>query len=315
MNAMNPNLPLDLQPVALRPQPALAAFKSLVLPGLGQWHNGQVERAVWFFLAFALLCVPGVALVALALPPAWTAPALALGLLLTLGVWLGAVVDAWRMARRGAARAALAAPATGSTPVWRMAGVTLLLILLCDVVALPLLMLAVRGYAVEPFRIPSASMAPALWPGDLVFADKRYAHRFFGAPVRRGDVAVFTYPNDRTVLYVKRVVALPGDRVQLRDGAVFVNGEESRVPAQPAPPQGTPPAPTPGAQAVAALQPRDFVVPAGQVFMLGDWREGSTDSRQFGTVPMADVVGRVRQVWFSWGPQGVRWERLGHVVQ
>lgn len=313
--------PLDLNPrTAVRPQPALAALKSLVLPGLGQWHNGQIERAVWFFLAFALLSVPGVAVAALWLPPAWTAPALAAGLLLTLGVWIGSIVDAWRTARRGPPPLldplpGLAAP---GTPVWRMAGVTLLLILLCDVVALPLLMLAVRGYAVEPFRIPSASMAPALWPGDLVFTDKRYAHRFFGAPVRRGDVAVFAYPNDRTVLYVKRVVALPGDRVQMRGTEVLVNGVASPVPEAPQPPAaeleaavrppvGREPAPS----AEVAL---DMVVPAGHVFVLGDRRQASTDSRDFGPVPLQDVVGRVRQVWFSWGAQGVRWDRLGHVV-
>jgi signal peptidase I len=204
------------------------------------------------------------------------------------------------------------------TPVWRMAGVTLLLIVLCDVVALPLLMLAVRGYAVEPFRIPSASMAPALWPGDLVFADKRYARRM-GAPVQRGDVAVFAYPNDRTTLYVKRVVALPGDRVQLRGTEVLVNGVASPVPEGPQPPAaelaaavrppvGREPAPSP-------VEGLDLVVPAGHVFVLGDRRQASTDSRDFGPVPMQDVVGRVRQVWFSWGSQGVRWERLGHVVR
>lgn len=312
---MNP-LDLNLRP-SLRPQPALAALKSLVLPGLGQWHNGQIERAVWWFLAFALLCVPGVAVVALWLPPAWTAPALAIGLLLTLGVWIGSIVDAWRTARRGPPPLPGLAPA--GTPVWRMAGVTLLLILLCDVVALPLLMLAVRGYAVEPFRIPSASMAPTLWPGDLVFADKRYAHRFFGAPVQRGDVAVFAYPNDRTLLYVKRVVALPGDRVQMRGTEVLVNGVASPVPQAPQPPEAEIAAAVRPPVGQGAAQVRDaaldLVVPAGHVFVLGDRRSASVDSRDFGPVPMQDVVGRVRQVWFSWGAQGVRWERLGHVVQ
>jgi signal peptidase I len=161
-------------------------------------------------------------------------------------------------------------------------------------------------------------MAPALWPGDLVFADKRYAHRFFGAPVRRGDVVVFAYPNDRTLLYVKRVVALPGDRVQMRGSELRVNGEPSPVPpasgmpaaelaAVPIPPGSLPPEKRPADW--------DLVVPPGQVFVMGDRREASVDSRDFGPVPLQDVVGRVRQVWFSWGAQGVRWERLGHVVR
>jgi signal peptidase I len=313
---MNP-LDLNLR-TAVRPQPALAALKSLVLPGLGQWHNGQIDRAVWYFLAFAFLCVPGMAVVALWLPPAWTAPALALGLLLTLGVWAGSVVDAWRTARRGELSASDPLPglAAAGTPVWRMAGVTLLLIVLCDVVALPLLMIAVRSYVVEPLRVPSASMAPALWPGDFIFADKRYA-RQLGAPVRRGDVAIFTYPNDRTVLYVKRVVALPGDHVQLRGSELLVNGTPSPVPqATELPAAELAAARTPPGGLPAALRPAqwDLVVPPGHVFVLGDHRQASVDSRDFGTVPMQDVVGRVRQVWFSWGPEGVRWQRLGQVV-
>lgn len=316
---MNP-LDLNLR-TAMRPQPALAALKSLVLPGLGQWHNGQIDRAAWFFLAFAFLCVPAMAVVALWLPPAWTAPALALGLLLTLGVWTGSIVDAWRTARRGAP--SLLDPLPGlataaGTPVWRMAGVTLLLIVLCDFIALPLLIVAVRAHVVEPFRIPSSSMAPALWPGDFVFADKRYACVSCRTPVQRGDVAIFAYPNNRTLLYVKRVVALPGDRVQLRGSELRVNGEPSPVPpaprmpeaelaASPVPPGGLPPEKRPADW--------DLVVPPGQVFVLGDRREASVDSRDFGTVPLQDVVGRVRQIWLSWGAQGVRWERLGRVVQ
>lgn len=314
---MNP-LDLNLR-TAVRPQPALAALKSLVLPGLGQWHNGQIDRAAWFFLAFAFLCVPAMAVVALWLPPALTAPALALGLLLTLGVWAGAVVDAWRTARRAAPPTA--DPLTGlppaGTPVWRMAGVTLLLIVLCDVVALPLLIVAVRAYVVEPLRVPSASMAPALWPGDFIFADKRYA-RGLGAQVKRGDVAIFTYPNDRTLLYVKRVVALPGDRVQMRGTELLVNGQPSPVPDAPQPPAAMLQAarvPPGGLSPDQRPAQWDLVVPPGQVFVLGDHRQASVDSRDFGTVPMHDVVGRVRQIWFSWGADGVRWQRLGRVVQ
>ncbi|WP_066337427.1 signal peptidase I [Azohydromonas lata] len=313
--------PLDLNlrtAAAVRPQPARAALKSLVLPGLGQWHNGQIDRAAWFFLAFAFLCVPAMAVVALWLPPSWTAPALALGLLLTLGVWAGSVVDAWRTARRGDLPAADPLPglATAGTPVWRMAGVTLLLVVLFDVVALPLLIITVRAYVVEPFRIPSGSMAPALWPGDFVFADKRYA-RNFGAPVRRGDVAIFTYPNDRTMLYVKRVVALPGDKVQMRGTELLVNGEPSPVPDAPQPRAAELQAARvpPGSLSTDKRPAQwDMVVPPGQVFVLGDNRVASVDSRDFGTVPMHDVVGRVRQIWFSWGADGVRWQRLGRVV-
>lgn len=308
-------------PPGLPAQPLLATLKSLALPGLGQWHNGQVNKAVWCFLAFAFVSVPAVALVALHLPPSWTAPALALGVLAALALWLGSAVDAWRVAQRVQRQqgdASAAAPRVPEAlPVWRMGGVTLLILVLGDFIALPLLIGVVRAHQVQAFRIPSGSMAPTLWPGDFVFADMRYACIGCRQPVRRGDVVIFAYPNDRTTLYVKRVVALPGDRVQADGAALRVNGAPVPEVDGPAPP-GAPlaavlPSTLPPAPEHAAA--RDFVVPPGQVFALSDERTHSVDSRHFGTVPLQDVVGRVRQVWFSWGEGDVRWSRLGRVVQ
>lgn len=308
-------------PALLPARPGLAALKSLALPGLGQWHNGQVNRAIWWFLAFAFLSVPAVALAALALPPAWAPPVLALGLLLALGLWAGSALDAWRVARRiehGPAQPADAwAARAGQTPFWRLSGPTVLILVLCDFIALPLLIGAVRSHQAQPFRIPSASMAPTLWPGDFVFADMRYACVGCRHPVRRGDVAIFANPNDRTVLYVKRVVALPGDRVQIEPQGLRVNGQPVAQPAGPLPPAlpGTSVATSGPAIPLTPPASTDFSVPAGQVFALGDHRAHSQDSRHFGTVPLADVVGRVRLVWFSWGEGGVRWARLGQAVQ
>jgi len=263
---------------------------------------------------FGLCSVPGVALVALYLPSGWMLPALLLLLLLTLALWLGGAVDAYRVARRDMAdvvvrRAVVSGP-------WRRPGITLLLLLLCDGVALPQLTLAVRQHAVASFRIPSASMAPALWPGDVVFVDRRYACMGCAKPVRRGDVVVFAYPDDRTQYYVKRVLALPGDRFRTAGGQVWVNGAPVPAVSAPEPPEAAlkgAVAP-PHASPVPAETP-ELTVPAGQVYVMGDARSQSTDSRQFGGVPLADVVGRVRQVWWSSGPDGVRVDRLGWVVR
>jgi signal peptidase I len=315
-------LALPVRPSGPGHSAGIAALKSLALPGLGQWHNGEFDKAAWLLSGFALCSVPGVAVVALALPSAWMLPALLLLLALTLAIWLGGVADAWRSARHRAARPGLdeldelAEPAAPLRPPWRQAGITLLILLLCDGLALPLLTQAVREHAVASFRIPSASMAPALWPGDIVFVDRRYACIGCAAPVRRGDVVVFAYPDDRTQYYVKRVLGLPGDRVRVAGAQVWVNGELVALPQAPMPPAAALARAVrpPGARPVPADVP-ESTVPPGQVFVLGDARALSTDSRQFGGVPLADVVGRVRQVWWSSGPDGVRWDRLGRVIR
>lgn len=259
-------------------KPWVAALMSLALPGWGQLYNAQPDRAIWWFLGFALLLLPGTALLALAVPPAGMAPALLLGVLGSLACWLAGAADAWRSARRQ--------PLHVPRP-WQTGGLYTLVFVACALVVLPSLTVWMRAQLAQPFRIPSASMAPTLLPGDLVFADMHYnCHTC--RPVQRGDVAIFTNPNDRTQYHVKRIVALPGDRVLVRGAEVQVNGAPS---------------------------PEATTVPPGHVYLLGDNRANSVDSRQYGPVPLPDVVGRVRQIWFSHGDGAVRWARIGMLVQ
>lgn len=264
----------DFEPVSTTGHPAprrkpVAALMSMLLPGLGQLYNGEVALALRLFLAFALLAVPGPAVVALHLPASWTLPALVLGLLSALGLWSYAAIQAWRSA--GLRADWLLQP-------WQTGGLYLLVLLLGSGVGLPALIQQVRAHWVESFHIPSASMAPTLMPGDILFADKRYNCPGCKGAVRRGDIVIFVDPNDRTRYYVKRVAGLPGEAVAM--------------PGQPA-----------------------TTVPPGTVYLLGDNVAASTDSRQFGPVPLADVVGRVRQIWWSSGDGRIRWERLGLTPQ
>lgn len=306
-------------------RPLVAALASLVLPGFGQLYNGALNRGIWLFLVFALLCIPGVALVALYLPSRLMLPTLLLGLGLTLAVWAYSVWDAWRGAQRHQGGPALA---------WQQSGVYALVFVLCDLLALPLLSLYVRQHQVEPFYIPSSSMEPSVRRGDLIWADKRYNCPGCQQGVHRGDIAVFAYPNDRSVRYIKRVIGLPGDHIQIDGQQIWVNGQVLRhAPPAPgsttvtesigprqwqvqwqAPATQTSSQPDPNRAPHAPQTSADLTVPDGQVFVLGDNRLASTDSRSFGTVPMQDILGRARQVWFSRDSQGVRWERLGLVL-
>jgi signal peptidase I len=181
-------------------------------------------------------------------------------------------------------------------------------------------------------------MELSVMQGDYIFADRRYNCRGFRQGVHRGDIAIFAYPNDRSVRYIKRVIALPGDLVEYRNQQISVNGQplqsvqdgatagthneqidghswqvHQASSVEQAPPEaGEPPMNRAAVKPAIELNLR---VPDDQVFVMGDNRGASVDSRTFGTVPLQDILGRARPVWFSSGQGTIRWDRLGLVLQ
>jgi signal peptidase I len=297
----------------VRPRkPLLALMMSLFLPGFGQLYNGEPNRAIWLFLGYCGLTAVGAAFVALYVPSGLTMAVLLVGLCLTVGLWIYGMVDAWKAAKR---------QPDFMPRAWQTSGLYLLVAIVCVFIAQPVFSSYIRDHEVESFRDPSSSMEPTLMRGDFIFADKRYNCPNCKEAVERGDIAIFTYPNDRTVYYVKRIVGLPGERVQIKGYDVLINGRSLGIGASQT---------SDGQQVVEGDGHRqwrviwskrdepsadiDTTVPAGQVFVLGDNRNLSVDSRSIGTVPLQDVVGRVRQVWFSYADGRVRWARMGRVI-
>ncbi len=157
-----------------------------------------------------------------------------------------------------------------------------------------------RAHVVQAFRVPSGTMVPTLLVGDHFLADKTLS----AEDLRRGDVIVFRYPRDTTKNFVKRVVGLPGDTVEIVRKGLLINGEpveEGYVL------YGDPNA-VEGRDAFGPIE-----VPAGALFVLGDNRGRSYDSRHWGFVPYGHLIGRAMFVYWSWDREnlGVRWSRIG----
>jgi signal peptidase I len=293
-------------------RPSIAALLSLALPGLGQLYNGELNKALWLFLGFVLIGAPGITIAALYAPAAAMLPLLVASVLLTLGVWLSAIADAWLSAKKRAIY---------TRREWQVSGLYALLLIAGNAAIFSLFVDTMRRHQVEAFNIPSASMEPGIFKGDFLFADKRYNCPNCKGRVEVGDIGIFVYPNDRTMYYIKRVIGLPGDHVTIKGREIAVNGK-SLTREEVVDRERVLVTEQSGGHSWhvqwnknATAADLDLRVPPGQVFLLGDNRELSKDSREFGAIPLPDLVGRARQVWFSKSESGVRWDRLGKVVE
>jgi signal peptidase I len=183
-----------------------------------------------------------------------------------------------------------------------------------------LLALFIRTFIVQAFKIPSGSMLPTLQIGDHILVNKfRYGIRLpiLGERVvkladpRRGDIIVFVYPVDPNKDFIKRVIGQPGDTVEIRRKQIYVNDEKIDDPYGRF-------VDGPGEQ--SRLTPRDnygpVTVPPDKVFVMGDNRDRSYDSRFWGFVPLDDVKGKAFVIYWSWDGEDrwVRWERIGDVI-
>jgi signal peptidase I len=143
------------------------------------------------------------------------------------------------------------------------------------VIALGLAMVIIVFFY-QPVKVEGTSMAPLLSDQERIFINK-FVYRF--EPIERGDVVVFWYPLDRTKSFIKRVVGLPGDTVEIRHGIVYINDKPMQEPYVP-----------PQFEDMSAYGPT--TVPAGTYFVMGDHRISSNDSRIFGPVPSAFIYGK-----------------------
>ena len=205
-----------------------------------------------------------------------------------------------------------------------------------------LIVLVLRAFIAEPFRIPSGSMMPTLLVGDFILVNKfDYGIRLpvinkkiipIGEP-QRGDVVVFRYPKDPSVDYIKRIIGLPGDKIIYRNKTLYINGKE--IPQEWL---GRYEGPEHSLQAAgdtlymeqlgdvrheillnskSGTLNGEYEVPKGHYFAMGDNRDNSNDSRYWGFVPEENLVGKAMIIWMNWDAvhTTVRWDRIGTRVK
>jgi len=212
-----------------------------------------------------------------------------------------------------------------------------------------LLVWVIRSFIIQPYRVPTGSLLPTVEPGDFLVVNQfAYGLRFpvinkklveVGEP-KRGEITLFYYPVDPNVVFVKRVIGLPGDHVESRNRVLYINGKEmtqtyikEAVDNEPAG-EGNPEEHIPVqvkqedldgvkhriylANTVTALS-ADFSVdvPAGHYFMMGDNRDNSGDSRVWGFVPESHLIGKALRIWMSWNSldNRVEWNRIGLAIK
>lgn len=176
-----------------------------------------------------------------------------------------------------------------------------------------ILALFIRTFVVQAFKIPSPSMVPTLLVGDHILVNKF----LFGFRIpfkdgrflairepRRGDVIVFKYPKDRKLDFIKRCIATGGETVEIREKQVFINGDRVTFPQAVYLDEGS------------IMSGRDsfgpVTVPEGKIFVMGDNRDNSNDSRFWGFVDLEDIKGKAMVIYWSWN-KARAWPRFSRI--
>lgn len=265
-------------------EPLAAAMGTIILSGLGHVYAGRLKRGLIFFLIqmggllglWAYVAQPHIKTTAFVLSIYF--------IFLIFTVYT--IIDAYRCASRFNKENNLERKKSALKTVFLIFGI--LFFMVFPVVRVTFIFF-IQSNFMHAFRITSGAMAPALFPGDRVIADTRIYKS--GRP-QRGDIAVFRYPKDPDKKFIYRVIAVEGEKVEIKNGDVYVN--DSIVS-------------DPRISAVEYFNQGDFgrvnnpvTVPRGEYFLMGDYNQSSHDSRYWGFVPHRFLYGKVYKIY--WPP-------------
>ena len=199
-------------------KPLFALALSLFLTGLGQLYNGKLRKGI--LLCLSSIIIPFL-LFQLSVFGPYKMPAvfLLLSLLASAGIYIWAAVDAWKQAKRIGKNYKLR--------IYNKISVYILLIIVLNLFYYgPIVDWQKIFIFARPYRMSSGSMAPTLLPGDLILTDGRIDHSAENHSLKRGELVVFKYPKNKEKHFIKRVIGLPGDEIEIKGMELFVNGEK-----------------------------------------------------------------------------------------
>ena len=255
-------------------KPILALILSLLTPGLGQIYNGQFKKGISYLIGFFLVYLLFSFLL-------FTYYGLIFYLIVVIGVYLFILIEAVRGAIK------FKSIELKSYNKWY---IYLIIFLLSDVAVVPLLRWTVKNNIAHAYKMPASSMAPALLPGDHWIADMRI---YKSQKPQRGEMIIFEFPKDPSKEFIKRVIAIEGEKVEIVNNKIYINDkllddhwgyfEEGGFGKK-----------YPGVEAFGPV-----VVPKDSLFVLGDNRNYSMDSRHWGFVDIKKVRGKVLYLYWA----------------
>jgi len=272
--------------------PFLAGFFSFLMPGLGHIYSGAAKRGLIIFILSIIASSFAPILGLLDFRPFNVVSIV----LVFLFIYLFAIIDSVKITRP-----LKYAYLLKKYNKWYL---YIIALLLYGIIVQPCIGGVIKHFFVQPYRMPSGSMEPALLAGDYIFVNKFI---YWNSGPKRGDIIVFKYPPDPSKDFVKRVAGIAGDILEIRNNRVIVNGIEEVAEYIKSDPN-------------SKIGERFFgpiKIPEKSLFVLGDNIDHSYDSRYWGCLRTDKVKGRVASVYWSWDSQqsSVRWERIGMQIE
>jgi signal peptidase I len=250
-------------------KPILALILSLLTPGLGQVYNGQFKKGISYLVGFYLVYLVFSFLLL-------TFHGMIFYLIVTMGFFFFIVIGAFRRANK------LKAITLKPFNKWY---IYLMIFLLSNVAVLPLLQWTVRNNIARAYKIPSSGMAPALLVGDRLIADMR---SYKSQQLQRGDIIIFEFPKDPSKDFIKRVIGMKGEKVEIVKNKIYIDEKLLDDPWG------------------YFMMPRSSIedygpirVPEGSLFVMGDNRDNSQDSRYWGFVKVEKVKGKALYLYWA----------------